>query len=227
MSSHPKSTGADEADSGAAAAGTTGGGSVARTLGRGLADVSHLFLQRTVNGLPAGEQAVARGAGSGAPQAGTGARPVLVEPSAAAARAALIATLKESGGALERNLRVIDVGLPCVPYGEIDLVALDGSNQLTIIDVDCSGGDGLLLRGVSHVDWSVRNAAILHRVYRGLPVDFARPPRLLLVAPRFSPGLASAVRRFTGLDITCVRCLTVDVSGRTAILFERVHVEHG
>jgi hypothetical protein len=226
MSSDPKSTGAHEADSGAAAAGPAGG-SGARTLGRGLADVSHLFLQRTVNNLPAGEQGIAGEARSGATQAGTGAGTILVQPSAAAARAALIATLKESRGALERNLRVIDVGLPCVPYGEIDLVALDGFNQLTIIDVDCSGADGLLLRGVSHVDWSLRNAAILHRVYRGLPVDFTRPPRLLLVAPRFSPGLTSAVRRFTGLDITCVRCLTVDVSGRTAILFERVHVEHG
>jgi hypothetical protein len=226
MSSDPKSTGAHEADSGAAAAGATGGGSVARTLGRGLADVSHLFLQRTVNGRPAGE-AVAPGAGSGATQAATGARIVLVEPSAAAARTVLIATLKESGGVLEHNLRVIDVGLPCVPYGEIDLVALGGSNQLTIIDVDCSGGDGLLLRGVSHVDWSVRNAAILHRMYRGFPVDFARPLRLLLVAPRFSQVLTSAVRRFTGLDITCIRYLTVDVSGRIGILFERVPVEPG
>jgi hypothetical protein len=230
MSSDPQSTGAHEADSGAGAAGATQSRGAARALGRGLADVSHLFLQRTAEPRQAGEQPVGRGVASAVTPEGAAARPVVVEPpppsaAAAAARAELIATLKQSGGALEWNLRVIDTGVPCVPCGEIDLVALDASNQLTIIDVDCSGAEGLLLRGLSHADWCVQNAAILHRLYRELPVDFARPPRLLLVAPRFSPAVTSAIRRFTGLDITCMRCLAVDISGRPGILFERVPVE--
>jgi hypothetical protein len=228
MSSDPHSTGAHEEDSGAGAAGATQSRGAAKALGRGLADVSHLFLQRTADSRPAGEQPVGRGVAPATTQAGPAARPVVVEPSApsaAAARAELIATLKRSGGALEWNLRVIDIGVPCVPCGEIDLVALDASNQLTIIDVDCSGAEGLLLRGLSHADWCVRNAAILHRLYRGLPVDFARPPRVLLVAPRFPPAVTSAIGRFSGLDITCIRCLNVDVSGRPGILFERLPME--
>jgi len=227
MPSDPQSTGAREADGGAAA-GTSQSRTVARPLGRGLADVSHLFLQRAADSRPAGEQPVGRAVEAAAAQPGTAARAVVVDPSgppASAARAELIATLKESGGALEWNLRVIDTGVPCVPCGEIDLVALDRSNQFTIIDVDCSGAEALLLRGLSHADWCVRNAAILHRLYRGLPADFTRPPRLLLVAPRFPPAVTSAIRRFTGLDITCIRCLPVDVSGRPGILFEPVPAE--
>jgi hypothetical protein len=48
----------------------------------------------------------------------------------------------------------IDANIPCETSGSIELLALDGKNQLAIIDLD-HPDDGLLLRGIDHFDWIV------------------------------------------------------------------------
>ena len=119
-------------------------------------------------------------------------------------------------------VRAIGAGVTSHPYGEIDLLALDRADQLTIIDVETTRGDELLLRGVSHVDWVVRNVANMRRMYQGWRIDFSRQPRLFLVAPRFSPCLRSVVRQITRPDITCLRYHGVEISDGTGIFFEHV-----
>ena len=195
-------------------------GRVAKPLGRGLEDVSHLFAPTTQGptGEPTGGQASERvlvrpGARAGA---------AVLRPGEPITRDQLTATLRECQGALEDNMRAIDVRIPCCPYGEIDLLALDRTNQLTIIDVDIALADGLLLRGVSQIDWVMRNVANVQRTYQGWMIDGSRQPRLVLVAPRFSPFLRSAVRQITTPDITCFRYHGVELSGGTGILFEPV-----
>ena len=196
-------------------------GRVARPLGRGLEDVSHLFLPRTTEvraGEPTGGQASERvpvrpGARAGA---------AVLRPGKPITRDQLTATLRECQGALEDNMRAIDARIPCCPYGEIDLLALDRANQLTIIDVDIALADGLLLRGVSHVDWVMRNVATVQRLYQRWMIDGSRQPRLVLVAARFSGLLRSAVRQITRPDITCFRYHGVELSAGTGILFEPV-----
>jgi hypothetical protein len=200
-------------------------GRTARPLGRGLEDISHLFMRRSTDAPQAGRYRDAPEPERRPSPSGTRFGASLLRHPEALTREQLVATLKECPGALEDQLRVLDIGIPCSPFGGIDLLAIDVANQLTIIDVETSCIDGLLLRGVSHLEWVVQNLANVRRMYQGAVINPAARPRLFLVAPGFSPLLRSAVRHMTGLEINCLRYLCADVSGSTLIFLERVDGE--
>lgn len=185
-----------------------------RPLGRGLQDVSHLFLSQRVAEAAASDQGEDRSSGSRGGIA-------LLRP-ASITREQLAVVLMELDGALEEGLRAIDANIPCHPCGEIDVLAVDRAGQLTIIDVDTTTNDGLLLRGIGHFDWVVRNMPNVPRMYREETINSSLPPRLFLLAPQFSPLLRSVARQITRPRIQWVRYHTVDASGRPGILFEPV-----
>jgi hypothetical protein len=190
-----------------------------RPLGRGLEDVSHLFLSQRH------EQAGAEAASSWRPE-----RPaprqepapdaVLLRPAAPATREQLAAVIKAMDDSLENGLRVIDFEIPCAPCGEIDLLAIDRTSQLTIIDFELAGGDELLVRGLGHFDWMVANLPNVRRMFRGQAINFSLEPRLLLLAPHFSSRLRCVARQIQRPRIDWVRYTWVDVSGQPGILLE-------
>ena len=184
-----------------------------RPLGRGLEDVSHLFLSQR-----AAEPE--RSAPPPAPRGGV----ALLRP-ASVSRDRLAGVLREFTGALEDGLKAIDANIPCHPCGEIDLLAMSRSSQLTIIDADTTVNDGLLLRGMGHFDWVVRNMPNLKRMYREHALNFSLQPRLVLLAPQFSLLLQSVARQITCPQIQWIRYHAVDAAGGPGILFEPVVAE--
>jgi len=188
-----------------------------KPLGRGLEEVSHLFFSQRRHETVAGGHASVP-----SPQLAHSARTVPLQPSTSATRAELAIMLWEVVGALEEGLRGIDRCIPCPPCGEIDFLALDRTNQLTIIDFETTPNDGLLLRGIGHFDWVVRNNANVRRMYGGRAVNFSLPPRLFLLAPQFSLLLRSVTRHIGRPRMNWVRYHLVDVSGEHGILFEHV-----
>ena len=198
-----------------------------KPLGRGLADISHLFLSQRTPEAAGRERPPAR-LPERTPiqsQPGSQARTVLLQPGTSLTRAALVALLKEVQDALERGLRVIDAHIPCHPYGEIDLLALDRMNQLTIIDFDTAPNDGLLLRGLGHFDWMLDNLPIVRRMHPGQIINLSSRPRLFLLAPRFSPLITSIARHLIQPEINCVRYHVVEQTGAPGVLFEPVTAE--
>lgn len=189
-------------------------------LGRGLADVSHLFLSRKTSETSTGDRAAAPSSES-SPAPGARGAGVLLRP-ASVTREGLAAILMDLDSGLEDGLRAIDARIPCHPCGEIDLLAVDRTRQLTIIDFETTVNDGLLLRGIGHFDWVARNMPIVRRMYQAQAVDFSLPARLLLLAPQFSPLLRRVVRQIIRPQIHWVRYHTLDVSGGPGILFEAV-----
>jgi hypothetical protein len=190
-----------------------------RSLGRGLEQVSHLFLSQAADARISQTPDDRR-----LDRAALGARRsdlMLLRPRPPLSADQLTALLRESPGALEEGLRVIDSRLPCGTGGEIDLLALDSANQLTVIDLDTVRGDGLVMRGVAHIDWLLRHAAHVQRLYQRWPVDMSRPPRLLLIVPKLSPALRSAVRQITRPEICCFRYHSVEAPEATGVFFER------
>jgi hypothetical protein len=189
-------------------------------LGRGLGDISHLFR-------PGGS---GEGAGNGPlrnialrpPPRGLRTNAVLLGAPAALTRDQLGALLQEFAGALDDGLTPIDSALPCPPRGEIDLLGLSRAQQLTVIDFDPTGGEGLLLRGLGHQDWVARNLPIIRRLYPGQAINFSLPPALMLVAPQFSPLLRSAARQLTRPVIKWVRYCALESAGGLGIFFERL-----
>ncbi len=204
-------------------AGAPGVGASARPLGRGLEHVSRVFLtQQSAEKVadPGGERPLVRPL----PRGGSGPGALLLRPIAHITREQVAAALKDFAEALEDGLRQIDADLPCAPCGEIDLLAVDRANQLTIIDFDTAAGDELLVRGLGHVAWAQGNVPNLRRMFRGQPINFSMPPRLLLLAPQFSSRVRCAAGP-TQVTIDWVRYHVVESPGRVGILFERLPPE--
>lgn len=195
-----------------------------RPLGRGLEDVSHVFLShRADEGVtdPAAARRPERPFSRERPGSGA----VLLRPAAQVSREQVAAVLKEFEGAIEAGLTGIDAGIPCAPHGEIDFLAVDRASQLTIMDFETTTGDDLLMRGLGHFDWVVRNMPILRRMFRGQAINFTLQPRVILLAPQFSARMSSVARQITRPHIYQVRYHLVETLGRTGILFEPVSVE--
>lgn len=189
-----------------------------RPLGRGLEDVSHVFF--TPQGEPGSIDPRAPWAARPVPREDTPPGALLLRPAAQLSREQVGAALKEFAEALEPGLRVVDAGLPCAPCGEIDLLAVDRTGRLAILDFVTATGDELLVRGLGHVDWAARNVPILRRMLRGQTINFSLSPRLFLLAPEFSPRMRSAARQVTAVQLDWVRYHLVDGAGQPAILFE-------
>ncbi len=192
-----------------------------KPLGRGLEDVSHLFLSHKTDKATANDRAVVRSNEHSSPPAPSRAGITLLRP-ASVTKDWLTIVLTEFDDALEEGLRTIDANIPCHPCGEIDLLAVDRASHLTIIDFDTTVNDGLLLRGIGHFDWVVRNMANVQRMYREQTINVSLQPRLFLLAPQFYPLVRCVARQITRPSIHCVRYLTVDASGGSGILFEPV-----
>jgi hypothetical protein len=193
-----------------------------RALGRGLEDLSHLFLPRNAEKGPDTDPAAAPKAGTGRNPATDAAGLMLLRPADRLTRSQVIAVIREPWGAIEEHLLALDSSVPCSPCGVIDVLGVDAASRLVVIDVDPFTADGLLLRGLSHMEWLVRNAANVHRMYPDKPIDFAAPPRLVLVAPRFSAAVRHAVAQISEPEVACVRYRGLDVSGWTGLFFESV-----
>jgi hypothetical protein len=193
-----------------------------RRLARGLEDVSHLFLSQSAGKpgekgdeqSPPGEPSIAE---QSAPRG-----PLILRASSPPDRELLISLMNKNTAVLEDGMHAIDISIPCDPFGPIDLLAVDGEEQLVVIDVDSDRNNDLYLRGVAHYDWFVRNSPIIRRMYHGRVINFSAPPRVFLVAPDFSPLLRCVVRRNTSPQILCYGYRTVAVPGSTGILFERI-----
>ena len=190
-----------------------------RPLGRGLEDVSHVFLSQRAH---EGERnpAAARRPERPLPREQAVSTPVLLRPAAQVTRQQVAAALKEYEGAIEAGMTTIDAGIPCPPYDEIDLLAVDRLCQLTIIDFETTASDELLMRGLCHFDWLVRNIPNVRRMFRGQSINFTLQPRVVLLAPEFSTRTRGVARQVTRPNIYWVRYHFVEAPGRPGLFFE-------
>ena len=193
-----------------------------RPLPRGLEHVSHVFLSHTQAGRALQEPIQNASSQPANTKPEDQSLTVVLRPCRFSAREQLVSLLKQQTAALEEGMKAIDASIPCETSGSIELLAVDGKNQLAIIDLDDHPDDGLLLRGIDHFDWIVRNAPNVRRMYQGQVIDFSVQPRLFLVAPEFSPLFRSVTRNITSLQINCLKYHAIALSGGVGIFFEQV-----
>ena len=191
-----------------------------RTLGRGFEEISHLFLSNAA-AAPAAGGAV-QPAAERPPNALAHTQLVTARHERSLPKAQIIAALRDARRFFDDDLVEIGAGFACSPFGEIDLLALDRDRRLTVVEVQNALDDTLVARGLSHIDWVVRNIPTVRRLYPEWPIDSSRQPRLALVAPRFSLALRSGIRQITLPVITCFRYCEVDLAGGIGIFVERL-----
>jgi hypothetical protein len=195
-----------------------------RSLGRGLEDVSHLFLSQRWEALPGHEPAAARATGHPSDQPAVEAAFALLRPVTSFSRELLGRALREFACTLEEGLRPFDANVPCDTDSSIDILAIDRLEQLVVIDYETVPDDLLLLRGISHVDWAMRNIAALRRMYRGTAINFSSPPRLCLVAPGFSSRFMNVARLFVAQPFRAMEFAVFDSPAGRGIAFTHVDV---
>jgi hypothetical protein len=203
--------------------GGEGDGGLDRPLGRGLEDISHLFQSGRRS-----ESMVNEHQSGGSLQVAatlSPAKAALLGRRMSVTRDQLAPLLKQFHSALEEGLTVIDSEIACSSCGHIDLLGLSRSNQLTIIDFNTNADDGLLIRGIGHLDWIARNMPIIRRLYPSHTINYSLPPALMLVAPQFSPALRSVARQVLCPTIKWVRYHALESSGGIGIFFERIEGE--
>ena len=205
--------------------GGAGVGRTERPLGRGLEDVSHVFLSQ--KGDPGeGEAGGGWRAERPFPRQEPAPGALLLRPATAqVTRERIAAALKEFAGALEEGLRVIDGDIACEPSGAIDLLAVDRASQLTIIDFETTPSDEILIRGLGHFDWLVRNQLNVRRMLRGQAINFSLEPRLFLLAPQFSARVRCVARLIPRPRMDWVRYHFLETPGRPGIFFEALTAE--
>ena len=185
---------------------------------RGLDQVSHLFLSHVAERAARGRSVN----GSELPEHAQENQPLglVMRASRAVDRERLVSLLHEQPEALKEGLKVIDADLPCETPGNVELLGLDTTNRLVVIDVEDKPNDSLLLRGMAHLDWVVGNTALLRRIYRDHLINFSLQPQLFLVAPDFSPLFRFAMRHVRSLQIQCIKYDTVVLAAGIGIFCE-------
>jgi hypothetical protein len=193
-----------------------------KPLPRGLEHVSHIFLSRPQTAHPTPENSQTPPADQSGTKPADPPVTVVLRPCSFSSREPLAVLLKKQAGAIEEGLKAIDSNIPCETSGAIDVLAIDSKNQMVIIDLEEHSNDALLLRGIDHADWIVRNIANVRRMYQAHPINFTLPPRLFLVAPDFSPLFRSVAGHIASLQIECLKYHAIALSGGIGIFFEPV-----
>jgi hypothetical protein len=191
-----------------------------KPLARGLDEVAFLFLSQATPPPPKAGPAGDASGSARAPAAAWVPLSAAVAPASASNRAPLVTCLQRHPAALEEGLRTIDADLPMEAIGPVDVLCVDRFNQLTIIDVDPTGHDALLLRGICHLDWFARNAPLVRRMYPGQAIDLGSEPRLILIGPNFSPAFRCVTQRITCIRITCLTYDLVTLPNGTGVFFK-------
>ena len=189
-------------------------------VGRGLDQVSHLFLSHVAERAARGRS----GNGSELPEHAQENQPLefVRRASRVVDRERLVSLLHEQPEALKEGLKVIDADLPCETPGNVELLGLDTTSRLVVIDVEDKPNDSLLLRGMAHLDWVVGNTALLRRIYREQLINFSLQPQLFLVAPDFSPLFRFAMRHMRSLQIQCIKYDAVALPAGIGIFCEHL-----
>ena len=189
-------------------------------ISRGLDQVSHLFLSHVAERAARGRS----GNGSELPEHAQENQPLglLLRASRTVDRERLVSLLHEQPEALKEGLKVIDADLPCETPGNVELLGLDTTSRLVVIDVEDKPNESLLLRGMAHLDWVVGNTALLRRIYREQLINFSLQPQLFLVAPDFSPLFRFAIRHMRSLQIQCIKYDAVALPAGIGIFCEHL-----
>jgi hypothetical protein len=138
---------------------------------------------------------------------------VSIRPVALTDREEMVALVEAHLPALEGGLSVLERRFAAgqVP---VDLVAVDARERLVLLILGSGSNPAMLLQGLEAYAWCRENGALLGRP--------AAPPRLFLLAPRFSDSLRRTARYLGPLSPVLVECRCLDVDGERGICFEPV-----
>ena len=128
-------------------------------------------------------------------------------------------TILEDPGTIEKGLFALDAHLRAGNGGLIDLLAVDGSGALVVLEIDRAGEDDLLRRALEHHGWVGSQIHFLRKLYGAERVHPFREPRAVLLSTRFSRAFLARVADLP-VPVTPLIYRLLDSDGQTLLRLE-------
>lgn len=109
----------------------------------------------------------------------------------------ITALVAEQHKALDNGLELIGERLGKKGETPWDLVGVDGEKRLVLIQVEALAADRILSALLSRLDWAWEHLETIARMYPDHGIDCSRLPRVLVIAPEFSPALKRSMSYLT------------------------------
>jgi hypothetical protein len=113
-------------------------------------------------------------------------------------------TKEEITALVAEQHKVLDDGLELIgerlgKKGETpwDLVGVDSEKRLVLIQVEALAADRILSALLSRLDWAWEHLEAIARMYPDHGIDCSRLPRVVVIAPEFSPALKRSMSYLT------------------------------
>jgi hypothetical protein len=127
----------------------------------------------------------------------------------------------ENAEGVEPGLKVVDSRL-LLGQASIDLVGLDASGSLTLIALDFTADEGLLLRVMDAYSWCLEYPDTLRRLYPMAQASASKPPRILFIVERLTDSFLRRVKQLSFLEIDCLEFRHLEVNGESVVYFDHV-----
>ena len=116
-------------------------------------------------------------------------------------KASIVKKIIESPHEIEAELKVLDKDVNIADYGSIDMVGVDSSRRLVLIEIGLDESPQILLDALGRFDWIVRNEDIVRRLYASSDVDWSKEPRVFVMVPHLSDSFVRITSHVTQLDL--------------------------
>lgn len=133
----------------------------------------------------------------------------------------LHALVIENAEDLETGLTVLDYRL-LLGHATIDAVARDANGSLVLMAIGFTADEEMLLKAVEAYSWCLEYPDAIRRLYTGVELSEARPPRLIFVIERMPDSFHRKMKQLGFPDVDCIEFRLLDVDGATAVYFERL-----
>jgi hypothetical protein len=102
---------------------------------------------------------------------------------------------------VESGLKMIDKNVKIADYGSIDVVGVDSSKALVLVQVGLDDSPQILLDALGCFDWVLRNGDIVRRLYGSSDVSCSQRPRVFVMIPHLSGLLLRMAAYFSPLEL--------------------------
>jgi hypothetical protein len=109
----------------------------------------------------------------------------------------ITALVAEQHKALDDGLELVGERLGKKGETPWDLVGVDSEKRLVLIQVEALAADRILSALLSRLDWAWEHLETIVRMYPDHGIDCSRLPRVLVIAPEFSPALKRSMSYLT------------------------------
>lgn len=133
----------------------------------------------------------------------------------------ITALVAEQHKALDDGLELIGERLGKKGETPWDLVGVDSEKRLVLIQVEALAADRILSALLSRLDWAWEHLETIARMYPDHGIDCSRLPRVVVIAPEFSPALKRSMSYLTyrvSISLYAYRYLQTDAG--KGLLFE-------